>query len=274
MYDRALAIFPPRPYSILSGSVGDWWSGGKFSEAPTTDWRSALSLFFNHGIAIPERFIKVRPDESYNESNVTPYLSLLRESSLFRTIFGKRGRVGLASFIVRVAERYSSTFTPFYDFDVALSQLCLPPSEREGRKWQKDYFKVAGILLDDSKNGDISVSSDNSQDFQAAVMAIKNGCLLELDDTLFSEIVDPLRISWINSTLRSLHQVPLADLRKLASLIYAIEPMQANVAGAGRSFDIAFQHAYSVDNSHAAIREWMVLAPLQLAIFKHQRGTS
>jgi hypothetical protein len=175
---------------------------------------------------------------------------------------------------VRVAERYSSTFTPFYDFDVALSQLCLPPSEREGRKWQKDYFKVAGILLDDSKNGDISVSSDNSQDFQAAVMAIKNGCLLELDDTLFSEIVDPLRISWINSTLRSLHQVPLADLRKLASLIYAIEPMQANVAGAGRSFDIAFQHAYSVDNSHAAIREWMVLAPLQLAIFKHQRGTS
>ena len=104
--------------------------------------------------------------------------------------------------------------------------------------------------------------------------AAQQGRLLELDDTLFSGIVDLTRISWINSTLSSLQKIPLADLRRLARLIYATESKQTNVAGAGSSFDRAFQHVYSINNIHIAIREWSVLVPLQLAMQKHQRSVS
>ena len=240
MYDLASKLFDTTNSVVISGSVGDWWSGEKVALRKTNSWQDAENLFFNHGISISEEFICLKHDSTYNESIIQPKLDLIIESDAYRTVFSRRGRVGLASYIARVAESSLPTYTPFYDIDIAMSQLRLPDSERVNRFWQKKYFHNIDLGFGLTYIPHVSMSGDYSQDLQAAHNAHNENSLTKLNPNYFDGIIKADRIHWINNTLDKLTFIPLEVLKNLANSIYAnenIAPENIRSPSFGNTFD-------------------------------------
>ena len=269
MFDKARQIYGSDNV-VLSGSVGDWWSGEKVPLPDVRSWEDAEGLFFNHGISMPLEFIKVGADRSYNESQIAPVLDLLRESSVFKTVFSRRGRGGLASYIYRTAENHFPAYTPFFDFDVAISQLSLPQSERVDRVWQKRYFSSVGadVGLVDLPN--LSISADCSQDLQAAIVAGADFVLLK--ESIFDGLVDLSRIRWINASIEGLKNIPLEFMRRVSNGLYAMDNSRAVKTSSGRDFDSIFSSVIGLGSLNKAIREWTLLLPIQMAVDRAAQG--
>jgi hypothetical protein len=272
MYDLSQKYFDISNSIIVSGSVGDWWSGEKVPLPTPKTWIEAESLFFNHGISIPVDFIEIKSDNSYNESVIKPQLDLITQSNVYRTVFSRRGRVGLSSFIARVAELYCPTYTPFYDIDIATTQLKLSTEDREDRNWQKIYFMNKELGFGLNFESGFTSSNDYSQDLQSAWKANKDNSLTRINPKLFAGIIKPEFINWLNSQLDRLETIPIDLIQNLANKIYSIDNSTEAKGSAGISFDIAYQNLIDTRSLNVAIVSWSVLIPLQIAMQIREKG--
>lgn len=263
MYDRAKRIYGAE-HTVFSGSVGDWWSGEKVPLAEPNQWQDAEKLFFNHGISIPIEHILIKADPSYNESQIQPTFDLIRNSKVYRTVFSRRGRVGLAGFIMRVAEKAFPSYTPFYDMQIALSQLNLSDSDRKDRIWQKKYFEGIGLGIGLTTQASCSMSYDCSQDLQSAHYVGEDFTFL--DCSKFESIVDSSRIAWINAQIKKIRKLPLDVISKLSNQMYSTDNEGKARSYSGQSLDMAYTKFYNVSELNKAICEWTVLIPIQLAL--------
>lgn len=259
-------------YVVLSGSVGDWWSGEKLALKNLSSWEDYPELFHTIGISIPTEYIQVKADESYNESCVRPVFEEITSSYIYRTVFSKRGRIGLASFIDRVAESAFGSLTPFYDLDVAMSQLALPSDERKERKWQKEYFSKVGLDVDQSNRASYSISNNNSLDLIAACFCSSE--MVGLDPSLFDGIIDRRRIEWINKCLGSMKSLEIQRYIDVAKWTFSNDNSKKLEPGnrMGAYFDHVCSHLLNSWEYNQAINEWSILAPIQKTISIAQSG--
>ncbi len=181
-------------YIALSGSVGDWWAGQKVSlNGQIKSFDDFGRLFFNHGICGVRDYIKLKPDFEISRSQFEKNKELLKEDK-YRRLFMARGRIALASYIFRTAQLYFETYTPYYDFELAMSMLNLPEKEARDRAWLKTYYANQGL--------DFSHVRGNTRNMQD-IVSVKRS--LSADDCLqrkyFEGIYDQARIDWINKTL-------------------------------------------------------------------------
>ena len=248
----AIALEMPRLLNhngiILHGSVGDWWRTQKVKINPPKDYLDFSSLFFTHGVSIPKEFIKVKTNHENKQQEYETNIKRLREDELFRIVYSRRGRIGVASMGMRGIEKYSKAYTPFYDIDVAMSQLNLPTKDRWG-SWAKDYFKKVGLDVDD-----IRYSHDWNQDLRVAYNSLDSS----LDVKKLSSIVDKNRLEWINAQLSRIKKLPVPMIGKTSNALHHI--------GAGRYFDYGYKILINNKDIIKALGEWNILKVVEYAI--------
>jgi hypothetical protein len=267
MYDQAQKLFDLTNSIVVSGSVGDWWSGEKVPLAKTKTWEDAERLFFNHNISIPEEYILCASDRSYNENIIKQKLEYIIESDVYRTVFSRRGRVGLSGFIVRAAESFLPVYNPFYDIDIAASQMHLNAEERQDRIWQKKYFDKIGMGAGLSSALQFAYSSDNSQDLQAMAHALRDEVnFISLNENDFENIVDTKRIIWINCQLETIKKMPISFITHTSNRLYGLDNSQFPRGVSGHHFEKVCSSSLNLSDVNKAIWEWSVLAPLQMAM--------
>jgi len=256
-------------YVALSGSVGDWWSGQKVPLNVPKDHHNFNSLFFNHGISIPPEFIKVRTDHSIKRQEYENNIKRLNDDELFKIVFARRGRIGLATYIYRTAALYFDVYTPFYDLNIAMSQLNLPGDQRIGRKWLTNFFKENNLDIEHDKKKRIIASNDYGLDVKTAYYTLQKDDLLQLQ--YLKEIVDESRLIWINNQLSKIKSIPFPILTPISQKLFHIDSL-ANAMSAktifGSGFDYLYRTLYGMPDIFKAISEWTVLKPLEHALHK------
>ena len=268
MYDKIIQDFGNQ-YIVLSGSVGDWWSGLKMPLNTPKNFHNFDSLFFNHGISIPSEFINVPTNHEIKANVYEKNIQRLKEDEVFKIVFARRGRIGLASYIYRTAELYFDTYTPFYDIEIAMTQLNLPSSQRTSRIWLDHFFSERNLDVGQEKLNKTAVSKDYSLDIKTAYYSLEEKDLLQTK--YFKNIVDYRRIEWINNCLVRTKKIPFPLLVSVSQMFYRADSLtQILYPGSfwGKGFDFVYNKTYRTADIFKAISEWTVLKPLELAMVK------
>ena len=272
MYDEIIKQFG-HEYIALSGSVGDWWSGEKVPLKIPEDHLNFDSLFFNHGISIPKEFIKIKTDHEVKRGVYEDNIKRLSEDDIFKIVFARRGRIGLASYIYRTANLYFDVYTPFYSIDVAMSQLNLPKHQRKDRVWLRNFFNTKKLGIEDDLQKRLVVSNDYGIDLKTAFYTLSDSDLL--DNKYFQGIIDDQRTEWINKELKKIKRIPFPLLGSTSRLFFGIDEytnLAFNHSILGHGFDFIYKRLYATRDIFKAISEWTVLLPLQIAMMKRDNG--
>jgi len=263
MYDQIVEKHG-NEYIALSGSVGDWWSGLKVPLSPPSTFLDFDSLLFNHGISIPREFIKIKTDHSIKRHEFARNIERLKDDELFRIVFARRGRIGLATYIYRTAGHYFETYTPFYDLSIAMSQLRLPPEKRMKRRWLQDFFRDRQLGVEREK---MIVSKEYGMDIKTAYYSLTSNELLS--HPFLRDIVDSRRIEWINNQLMRIRKIPFPMLSSASRSFFEIDN-RLRLPGVGgffgRGFDYLYRVVFGASNLEKALAEWTVLKPIELAL--------
>ena len=257
---------------VLSGSVGDWWRTHKANFNVPKDHLNFDALFFNHGISIPREFIKVHTNHEIKRDRFEKNIHRLKDDEIFRLIFARRGRMGLATYIFRTAKQYFDTYTPFYDIDVAMAQLNLPSSQKSSQKWVYDYFRKTGLSLEEFGNTENFMSYDCSLDIQVAHSLSSSDFLHQ---NLLGAFIDEKRITWINQELSRIRRLPCQQLRRLSQFFFSLDNDFGNIFRRsifGRGFDLFYLKFFRTPVSMKAISEWTVLKPIEIMMQIAQRN--
>jgi len=180
-------------YIALSGSVGDWWAGQKVALGDISTLQDFKNVFFNHGICGHPGSILISPKLSDSERVFEQNKPHFKDQK-FKRLFMGRNRIALASYIYRTAEHYFEAYTPYYDFEIAMTMLNLPQKDAYKRQWLHEYYKNQGLDVSHLRG-----NAPNEQDILAARAALDVTDFIRAD--LVSEFYAKDRVKWINETL-------------------------------------------------------------------------
>lgn len=243
-------------YIVVSGSVGDWYSGEKLKLKIPQSPSEFQNLFFNHGISIPQNFIKLNNKDNILEEYFENNIADIKSNRIFLRLAMMRNRINLAGFITSSAELYYDTYTPYYDIDVAFSQLNIPCSLSDNRQWQADYFK--SINLDVENDQHIKFKPLNRFDPIVFQKSFDIQTML-LDINQLKYFVAEERLDWINKQLIWLKNTSLLNLE---DLIYTLIPTKLFNEILHRIGNKII-NVKKINDAVKAFNEWTVLKPLE-----------
>lgn len=208
--------------SVLSGIVGDLWAGS-VELPPISSGKELNRLGLTRGIQITDQVCQLVDPGELKEGFYQKNREKLKDER-WRMIFLIRMKLMLLSYLIKIpATRGFQAWSPFLDFDICMSMMNLPHNEREGRKWQRDFFERNGL--------DIVSPPKQRIDFSNVLdmTALRNIPLEPLDVKLLSGVIDknyvefvnreiahkPSRyLPWYKGTVYSLVNIPIHMLNK------------------------------------------------------------
>lgn len=149
--------------TFLSGINGGGWSG-QVTVDNITNYSEITKLAYSHGANADKTQLLIPFDDrlrkQFHEKNKS-YL----ENEKIRIIFLIRLKLILISYLTIIPEYFGfPVWTPFHNFDIAVSMLNLPEERRQGRAWQRDIFREYHL---DVESMDLQKDSTNTLDYQA-----------------------------------------------------------------------------------------------------------
>ena len=172
--------------SLLSGIVGDMWSGGKECKGIFKyDQLSELSLSYGVNIEKKHTFQKAFPikKKEFYLKNKKPL-----HEPMYQAVATIRAKITLLSYLMQVPEYFGFlSWSPFLNFNVASIMLRLPNERKKNRVWQSDYFK--------SNNIDIENSNFQNIQYYNNVM----------NDTVRSHEFEPLDVAFLEQYVNKSH---------------------------------------------------------------------
>lgn len=165
-FDQIKEIIGESPTTLLSGLVGDAFSGGltipkiesvgdfrKLTLSHGHDARSRVPLSI-HGVDLIRAYFIDNAEALEDQSN--------------RIIELVRNKMMLLRYLVDVPASYGwQILTPLISPEIALSMLSLPEQRRKERIWQKEFFESQGLEAKWGFNG----TTSNSLNFQSIIQS-------------------------------------------------------------------------------------------------------
>ena len=181
---------------LLSGIIGDAWAGAVHIQK-ISEWKDVQLLSYSHGMNANPSFLLKKPAENLLEKYYEHEKYLL-EDERYRIISSMRMKIMLLSYLMRVPDSLGfKPWSPFLDMEVAIAMLRLPEEQREGRKWQDDFFKKWNV------NNQSLSSCKSTRVNMLDRMAMGKVPLVPLNKELLKEIIDTEYIDWINKNISS-----------------------------------------------------------------------
>lgn len=208
-----------RKLGLLSGIIGDAWAGA-VDVPPVQSPAEYVRLGYTHGMsADASRAINT----NYNTLAEQAYERNREHLAIpeFRIITAMRTKMMLLQYLIMVPEGEGfAGFSPFLDEDISLATLNLPAEQRQGRKWQRDFFSNRGLLFEEQKH---DYTYQNSLNYDA----LRHEVLPPLNVSLLREVFHEEYIHWINRELsdmgmgervfqRLMHTPKVKEVLKLA----------------------------------------------------------
>lgn len=138
-YARSLARVSKKR-TLLSGIVGDLWSGG-LEIRKITSSKDLRQLAYTHEIHIDEKYSKFDFEEKLSSNYYKKYKKSIDNARTY-PIHTVRLKMILLSYLMSIPDYFGMpSWTPFLNFNIVKKMLTLPESERENRVWQKNIFK-------------------------------------------------------------------------------------------------------------------------------------
>ncbi|GAH00653.1 unnamed protein product, partial [marine sediment metagenome] len=149
--------------SFLSAIFGDVWSGN-VTVGNITNHKELAKLSYSHG-ANADRTQLLIPFDDKLRKQFFGKNKLYLKSEKRRIAFLIRVKLILISYLTIVPEYFGfPVWTPFLNFDIAVSMLNIPKERRQGRAWQRDIFREYGL---DLESMDLPKNTSNTLDYQA-----------------------------------------------------------------------------------------------------------
>jgi hypothetical protein len=192
-YDKIIKKSHLSNYSLLSGIIGDVWSGNV--TFPAIDKPTKIKhLAYSHGIALNKTKIKKVYSEA--ENNLFQEYKSLINNHKFALITSMRMKIMLLSYILQIPEYFGiPSWSPFLDFSIVTQILNIPENRKKHRRWQTDFFKrenlwLEGMNLAWTKSNRLNFIAAGNYDFQP------------IDPNFIKDLISPFTINQINSILR------------------------------------------------------------------------
>ncbi len=267
-YDNIIKQFSGN-YVVVSGSVGDWFAGEKIPLNTPKDPDDFSKIFFNHGISIPSEFIKTTDSNAICEEYFEQHSSAMKSNKTWVRVAMFRNRINLAGYIFTTAKTYLESYTPYYDIDIAWSQLNLSDEDGKDRKWQADYFKSIGLDVENDVNVNATIKSLNRLDSLVVQSSFDIKSQLLNVEKLKQFVVEE-RLNWINEQLIWLKNTNLISIEDFLHNINFNNPFTpnkiANLANRLRGKAISLAFGNKMHNAIKAFNEWTVLKPIEMMI--------
>jgi hypothetical protein len=180
---------------FLSGIIGDAWAGSV--NIPALErCVDVKRLGYTHGIQADSAQSVFRVEQSL----LSGYWEIQKnqlEDSRFRVVEAMRFKLVLLCYLKIVPRVFGfQWWSPFFDIEVAMAMLNLPPERRRGRLWQKEFFQRQGL---DLESMNLKATHQNTLDMQA----LRRMPVRPLDMNLLREVVRPKYLEAINRNLLS-----------------------------------------------------------------------
>ncbi len=192
------------PATLLSGIVGDVWSG-KAQQPSVGQPHDLLRLSYNHGIAADASQLR-------QPVGTTDLLTTCFEEGQghwhderFRLIMSMRFKIMLLSYLLQSPEYLGFPgWTPFLNLPLVMDMLALPAEERQQRRWQMDFFAREGLDIEKKTR---LIRKSNTLNYEAF-----HQCAPEpLHEKVLVEIVRPEYLNFVNSLFQPVR--PFEDLQ-------------------------------------------------------------
>lgn len=181
--------------TLLSGIIGDAWSElGKFKIINT--YNDLINLGYTHGISLESKYLNIATysdniKKLFFESNAE-YL----KNDKLKAIFAMRTKIILISYLTQIPEYFGlPVWTPFLNFEIVRATLNIKNDRRKDRIWQKDFFRKAGLNLEEMN---LRSNRSNSLDYEIA----KNTYFEMIDISLMKKYIKEDELVAINSKLK------------------------------------------------------------------------
>jgi hypothetical protein len=185
--------------TLLSGIIGDAWAGSINVSEVSSD-KDVVKLGYSHGIFLDSSFFKRKLKNSLTKK----YFEENKESlnnPLIQVVSKMRLKMVLLSYLISVPEYFGiPAWSPFLNFNIATTMLRLPKEAREGRQWQKDFFKRENLYIE---NMNLSFSNTNLLNHTGA----KNFFFEPIKPDSFKDILDVRKIDKLNRQINKKNKV-------------------------------------------------------------------
>ena len=150
--------------TLLSGIIGDLWAGS-LKKIDILSEKDVNKLGYSHSITLDNSFLKRKLKNSIKKKYFKKNKELIN-NPLIQVVSTIRLKMILLSYLTSVPEYFGiPVWTPFLNFNIATTMLRLPMEEREGREWQRKFFKSESL---DIENMNLKFSVINSLNQHAA----------------------------------------------------------------------------------------------------------
>ena len=149
--------------TFLSGINGGGWSG-QVTVDHITNYNEMTKLAYSHGANADKTQLMMQFDDELRMQFYEKNKSYL-ENEKIRIIFLIRFKLILLSYLTIVPEYFGfPVWTPFHNFDIAVSMLNLPEERRQVRAWQRDILREHHL---DVESMDLLKDNSNTLNYQA-----------------------------------------------------------------------------------------------------------
>ncbi len=125
--------------TFLSGIFGDVWGG--LAAGKIKNYNEIVKLAYAHGANADKNQLKLQHNSSLRKKFFAENQQHL-ENDKIRIVFLIRLKIILISYLNTIPEYFGfPVWSPFLNFDIALSMLNIPPQRRQKRVWEQDLFK-------------------------------------------------------------------------------------------------------------------------------------
>lgn len=178
---------------FLSGIIGDAWAGSV--NIPTLKSKKDIKkLGYTHGMHSDSTKSVFTSDNKLLSNYWDIQKDRLKDSRI-RTIESMRLKMILLCYLRSVPEYFGfNWWSPFLDIDISMAMLNLSSERKQGRLWQKEFFKKKGLELE-SMN--LESSRNNTLDLQGLDRIPVN----PINTKLLKEVIKPYYSKWINRKL-------------------------------------------------------------------------
>lgn len=142
-YDKIIKNCTPSNCTVLSGIIGDAWSG-KIKFIPIDNFEQLNNLTYSHGMNLDKKYYNNKNNiYSQNEFHKNKKIYL---DEKYQIVQRMRNKIILLNYLLSVPEHYGLiSWTPFLNFDIVDSMLSLSENDKVNRVWQTNYFKENGL---------------------------------------------------------------------------------------------------------------------------------
>lgn len=198
--------------TFLSGIIGDAWSGN-VNIPKIEGFTELFKLSYSHGMNLDKKNIEMVAKKNIGKEFFEENKNFL-DNKKTRIIQSMRFKIILLSYLTQIPEYFGfPVWTPFLNFDIAISMLNIQESRKKNRVWQKEFFIKNGLDLEPMKlNRNIS----NTLDYDA----FDNFDFEPIDVGLMKEYIKEEYLFRINQKLSNKAVVIDDVINKLMSIRY------------------------------------------------------